>query len=342
MESDTIYRQEATSCGKSTCRRCQEGRGHGPYWFAYRIENGRLVRTYIGKRLAGTRSPGVVQTPPPLFRLVTLGSFSLVRSGGQRQAQAETAALRQHARARALLRYLISGPGRMRVRDQVIDALWPNSQSETASALLDRSLHELRQLLEPTHDARQPWQIVRLEHDVLSLADQATLWIDADAFDERLAQAHATDDPSKTERLLEQAIGLYGGEYLQEVRDAEWAVARREILCRKWLGALMESADLRVIRGDLVGAIAWLDRLLAADATNEGAAKRLIAVLAQLQRRAEALRFYQQFTIAFQRAHGTDPPLEMRTLHEEIRRGEPVAIPTTPRPSFRRLRVEQG
>src|SRR5438552_3626195 len=209
MESDTIYRQEATSCGKSTCRRCQEGRGHGPYWFAYRIENGRLVRTYIGKRLAGTRSPGVVQTPPPLFRLVTLGGFSLVRSGGQRQAQAETAALRQHARARALLRYLISGPGRMRVRDQVIDALWPNSQSETASALLDRSLHELRQLLEPTHDARQPWQIVRLEHDVLSLADQATLWIDADAFDERLAQAHATDDPSKTERLLEQAIGLY-------------------------------------------------------------------------------------------------------------------------------------
>lgn len=342
MESNTIYRQVATTCGKSNCRRCQEGRGHGPYWFAYRTENGSTVRTYIGKRLAGTSSPGVVQTPPPLLRLVTLGRFHLERSGTQRQAQAETEALRQYTRARALLRYLISGTGRMRVREQVMDALWPDAEIEAASAFLDRSLYELRQLLEPAHDAHHPWQIVRLEHDVLSLADQTTLWIDADAFDEQLAQAHATDEPCEVERLLEQAISLYGGEYLPEARDAEWAVVRREILCRKWLGALMEGADLRVTRGDLVGAIAWLDRLLVADATNEGAAKRLIAVLAQLQRRAEALRFYQQFTITFGRAYGTDPPVEMRTLHEAIRRGEPVAIPTTPRPSFRRTRREQG
>lgn len=41
------YRQEHVRCGKDACTRCP----HGPYWYAYWREGGRLRSRYIGKEL---------------------------------------------------------------------------------------------------------------------------------------------------------------------------------------------------------------------------------------------------------------------------------------------------
>jgi hypothetical protein len=41
------YRQEEVRCGKDGCTRCP----HGPYWYAYWREKGRLRSRYVGKNL---------------------------------------------------------------------------------------------------------------------------------------------------------------------------------------------------------------------------------------------------------------------------------------------------
>ena len=41
------YRQERVRCGREGCSRCP----HGPYWYAYWREDGRLRSRYIGKEL---------------------------------------------------------------------------------------------------------------------------------------------------------------------------------------------------------------------------------------------------------------------------------------------------
>src|SRR5260370_6891181 len=51
MDSKITYHQQVSYCGKPRCRRCREGTGHGPYWYAYQTVNGRTVRTYVGKQL---------------------------------------------------------------------------------------------------------------------------------------------------------------------------------------------------------------------------------------------------------------------------------------------------
>ena len=48
MNGKVTYRQQFTRCGKQRCRKCKEGSGHGPYWYAYWSENGRTVSKYIG------------------------------------------------------------------------------------------------------------------------------------------------------------------------------------------------------------------------------------------------------------------------------------------------------
>lgn len=41
------YRLEPVSCGKPGCSRCP----HGPYWYAYWREGGRVRSKYIGRQL---------------------------------------------------------------------------------------------------------------------------------------------------------------------------------------------------------------------------------------------------------------------------------------------------
>ncbi|HWC13451.1 MAG TPA: hypothetical protein VG929_02510 [Actinomycetota bacterium] len=46
-EHGVTYRLESVRCGKAGCRSCP----HGPYWYAYFREEGRLRSRYIGREL---------------------------------------------------------------------------------------------------------------------------------------------------------------------------------------------------------------------------------------------------------------------------------------------------
>lgn len=71
MSSKVTYRQQFTRCGKQRCRKCKEGAGHGPYWYAYWSVNGRTVSKYIGKQapenvVIETKTNMLHQTPAPV------------------------------------------------------------------------------------------------------------------------------------------------------------------------------------------------------------------------------------------------------------------------------------
>ena len=56
------YRREEVRCGKANCQRCP----HGPYWYAYWRENGRLRSRYLGSAKPGPSAgeePSGVETP---------------------------------------------------------------------------------------------------------------------------------------------------------------------------------------------------------------------------------------------------------------------------------------
>src|SRR6185437_10177773 len=94
MHSNNItYRQQNSFCSKPGCRKCREGIGHGPYWYAYQTVQGRTVRTYIGKTLppgvpeeqiampASAPSLPQASSSTPVFRLITLGAVRLESRG---------------------------------------------------------------------------------------------------------------------------------------------------------------------------------------------------------------------------------------------------------------------
>src|SRR5450755_869089 len=331
MKSKVTYRQQYTRCGKQRCRKCREGEGHGPYWYAYWSEKGRTVSKYIGSHLPaelaqqtpsedGAHAPHPTTAASPILRLYLLGQFRVERKNGNEWSALDSR-IWHRRRARALPGCLLSSPGRRLSREQVMELLWPDLEVDIAANRLNGAVHELRQILEPDISRPAASRMLRLERDVLEIADGAQIWVDAEAFEGLLKEANNCSDPAETERLLEEAAALYRGSYLLEELYSEWAAPRRDALQRAWIGLLLDLANLRAERGALASAIEPLDRLRTAEPTNETALQRLMILLTHLDRRGEALQVYRQHVAMLERDYEGDPLPETRKLFEELRQG---------------------
>lgn len=345
MSSKVTYRQQFTRCGKQRCRKCREGSGHGPYWYAYWSEKGRTVSKYIGIHLptdidtgqhpyeedtpAPTTPPPapVPASPNPTLRVYLLGQFRIERQvdGEWRSLDSRTWHRR---RARALLGCLLSSGGRRLGREQVMELLWPDLDIDLAANRLNGAVHELRHILEPDIARPAASRLLRLERDILELADSTQIWVDAEAFENLLKAADATSDIKQMERLLEEAAALYRGNYLLEELYSEWATPRRDALQRAWVGLLLKLAEVRVAQEAYVSAIETLDRLRTADPTNETVLQRLMILLTQRDRRGEALQIYRQHVAMLERDYEGEPLPETVALYDMLCKGHVPTLPT--------------
>jgi DNA-binding SARP family transcriptional activator len=358
MANKVTYRQQYTRCGKQRCRKCQEGNGHGPYWYAYWSENGRTLSKYIGIRLPGdTRGVRQAQTLEPgsssagreisttpdkgratvtgekeisaphsqqetqVLRIYLLGQFHIERKVGDEWYMVENRVWRRR-RARALLGCLLSSPRRRMGREQIMEALWPNLDTDTAANRLNGAVHELRQILEPGLTRPAASRMLRLDRDVLELADRSIIWVDAEAFEQLINEANTTPCSEQVEQLLEKAETLYGGDYLPEELYSEWSASRREAIRRAHTNLLFRLSELREQRGAFTSAIEPLDRLLGSDPVNETAVRRIMVLLTRLDRRGEALHVYKRLVSALQRDYETEPLPETRELYEAVKKGD--------------------
>ncbi|MFL5665007.1 MAG: DUF6788 family protein [Ktedonobacteraceae bacterium] len=336
MNGRIAYRQQFTRCGKQRCRKCKEGEGHGPYWYAYWSENGRTKTKYIGVRLPpdlesaqqdltgeeenAVHYPLARATPTSILRVYLLGQFYVEYKSGNEWRGVDPQVW-QHRRVRSLLGCLLSSANRRLSKEQVMKLLWPDLDRDIAANRLNGVVHELRHILEPGIARPGASRMLRLEGDMLELANSSHIWVDAEAFEQLLHEANATTDAEQAEHLLEEADALYKSSYLLEELYSEWASQRRDVLQQKWAELLLTLANLRVERGALVEAIATLDRLRSTDPLNETALQQLMVLLTQLNRRGEALRIYRQHTSTLKREYECDPLPETHALYNELRQG---------------------
>lgn len=338
MNGKVTYRQQFTRCGKQRCRKCKEGSGHGPYWYAYWSENGRTVSKYIGtvlpehlKKEQASNTPALnvaatsSQVPVPTLRVYLLGQFRIERRQENNEWQTVDGRLWHRRRARSLLGCLLSSPNRRLGREQIMDLLWPDLDTDIAANRLNGAVHELRQMLEPDLARPASSQLLRLERDILELANANYIWVDAEAFEHLIKEADITTDPAQSRKIQEKAASLYRGSYLLEELYSEWASQRRDALHRAWVGLLLNLAQSQANNEEYASAIDTLDRLRTADPTNETAVQHLMMLLTQRDRRGEALQVYRQHQTMLQRDYEGEPLPETSELYEKLRKGH---IPT--------------
>jgi DNA-binding SARP family transcriptional activator len=263
---------------------------------------------------------------PPAVQVFVLGGFKVVVGGRVLGDQAW-----RRKTARQLFKILLSRPNRRMTRDQVVELLWPESDSDAGSSNVRSTIFALRRALEPA-SAPNDLDVVFSDRDSIWLCPDLELWVDADVFERTIEHAWRSSEPLP---FLEQASSLYAGHYLPEDVYEDWANDRREALKRHWTELQFSLAQAYETRADVHAAAEPLKRLLSDDPCDERAAQELMRLFARHSRRSDALRVYQHLVQALRQELDVQPSPESAELQRQISAGEAPAPTPTSAAAFR-------
>lgn len=194
-------------------------------------------------------------------------------------------------------------------KEQIIEQLWSNMSHGQASDLFHSSLYRIRRALFP--------EVLVFRNGLYELNPEAAIWIDAAEFEERLDAAH--DEPARASKieLLENAIELYRGNYLDEFYT-DWCAPRREQLQERYLNALVELAREWIEMGNLVRGEQVYQTLLQNEPLHEETYRELIELYVKMGNRPAALEVYEQCVARLRSDLGVPPMPETVALFRRL------------------------
>lgn len=135
--------------------------------------------------------------------------------------------------------------------------------------------------------------------------------------------AQQSDDPEQEYALLVEALALWTGRSFEGVRSS-WLESTDERLLEQYLAAVERRIDLRVDDREYGEVLAELRDLTAAYPLRESLWVRLLGLLAQAGRTAEALELYESVRLRLADELGVDPGAELRALYAGLLDSEPA------------------
>jgi DNA-binding SARP family transcriptional activator/pimeloyl-ACP methyl ester carboxylesterase/class 3 adenylate cyclase len=235
---------------------------------------------------------------------------------------------------RALLAMLLLRREEVVPGAQLIEALWGEAPPGTAQTALHGHVSTLRKLLGTDRiRTRPPGYLLRVSADELDLA----------RFESLVAQARERDDPDERSACLREALSLWRGEPLAELRYE--AFAEREIarLAELRLAAVEDRVDADLALGRHHELVAELEPLVAEHPFREPLRGQLMLALYRCGRQAEALQVLQSGRRALVEELGLDPgpalqQLELRILRQDASLDLPNGRAVPPQPPVRYAR----
>ena len=224
-----------------------------------------------------------------------------------------------------LLALLLIHRGRGVPADAAIEALWGDALPDHPGNALQTVVSRLRRTL--GEDA------VQFRADGYRLADGE---LDAERFG-RLARAGhdalARGEPADADARLAEALALWRGAALEDVRFEPFAVAVAERLEEERLEAIGARVDARLDLGRHRELVPELHALVAEHPLRESVRGQLMLALYRCGRQSDALAAYNELRAALRDQLGLDPSPELRALERSILRHE-AGVPA-PRPARR-------
>ncbi|MFG1822314.1 BTAD domain-containing putative transcriptional regulator [Microbispora bryophytorum] len=229
---------------------------------------------------------------------------------------------------RALLGLLLLNAGRVVTTDRLIDGLYGAEPPSGADNALQAQVSRLRRHLAGLGDLGD--LVVREPAGYRLAVDPDD--VDASRF-ERLAaegrRALDAGDPGRAAGLLDQALGLWRGPALADVRDAPFAPAQAVRLEELRLSAAEDLTEAGLALGRHRDLLPELQERVAAHPLRERSRGQLMRALYAAGRPAEALAAYDDARRILADELGADPSAELSAIHLAVLRSDPALTPAS-------------
>lgn len=191
-------------------------------------------------------------------------------------------------------------------RDELLEALWPGDDPRRSAARFYQAVTEARKLL---GDAFQR------DRDTYAL-DRDQLRVDLDELDRLHSNAEATTGDTQL-ALLERTLALFRGDPLGGI-DAFWAEAEQHRLSALRADVLERAGRLRLVNGDVSGALEFAQAAAVLDASNERPAQLAMEAEAALGRRESVVERYEALRRDLNERFGLEPSRETKQLYRRL------------------------
>jgi DNA-binding SARP family transcriptional activator len=226
-------------------------------------------------------------------------------------------------RTQSLMQFLVAHRHRSVPRDELITAVWPDTDEDSGRHRLHQAVYELRRTLYTVDSGRSP--IVCIDGGY-RLDDEVPVWVDVEEFDDlgsSAARCFAARRADEAIELGQRALRLYQGDFLCQVISADWATAERNRLRASFVQLSIHVGELLARRDDLAGALTVIDPVLSIEPWNEDAAVIKMACHARGGARSLAAAAYRSCAEALNREFGITPAMQTSRLYDQIRAARP-------------------
>ncbi|HWI50853.1 MAG TPA: BTAD domain-containing putative transcriptional regulator [Symbiobacteriaceae bacterium] len=245
-----------------------------------------------------------------------LGAFRVMRAG----REIDMGAARSQ-KAVSLFKFLVAQRGRVVAREQILDAIWPEADPDSADRSFEVTLSTLRRLLDPPQGVTL---IVRRGRGYM-LNPDVPLLLDLERFRSHLERGNWWWNRGQAALAMaewEHAEAAYGGDFLADDPYEDWATADRERLREQYLDLVLRLGEAALEHSRPAEAVERALRVLVADPIREAAYRLLMRAHARQGNRALALRDLQRCSEVLREELGEEPMSETRDLARRIRAGE--------------------
>ena len=188
-------------------------------------------------------------------------------------------------RQRSVLAILLLDANRVVPSERLIDLIWGESAPPTAATALQGYVSQLRKAIEP--DRTAPSVIVTAGSGYV--ARVAPDQLDVSRFEQLVAQGRAAGDPRGAADAFAEALALWRGPALSDVRNESFAQEPIRRLEELRIAALEDHADAQLALSRHRETVAELEALVAEHPLRERLRGQLMLALYRSGRQAEAL-----------------------------------------------------
>jgi LuxR family maltose regulon positive regulatory protein len=195
-------------------------------------------------------------------------------------------------------------------KEQIGVVFWP--EIETPSKLKMRFKNDIYRLRRAVGS-----EIILYENDLYSFNRAIDHEYDVEAFESFLYQAKLTKEPKIRIELLQKAVGLVHGQFLEDIY-ADWATPERERIDQGILSALLELAELLKSANQVQEALAIYQKAIDHDSTFETAYLLAMKLHIQLNDRVSAIRLYEAYAEMMDRELDLPPSREIEIVYKRL------------------------
>jgi len=197
-------------------------------------------------------------------------------------------------------------------REQIGEVLW--SDLEEPSRLKMRFKNDMYRLRRAAGS-----EAIIYRNNLYSFNRTADYEYDVEAFESLLFQAKITNDSGLQIELLQRAVDLVNGQFLEDVY-ATWVWPAREHINRVFLQSLLDLAELLKNENKTQEALAAYKRAIEHDPTFEAAYLHAMNLYRRLNDRVSAIRLYEDYTRMMDHELDLPPSPEIVAVYKRIAR----------------------